>query len=73
MTSLDPQGQAALLLIEGLMHLLVEKGVVEKEEVCRMIEGVEEIKYEMAENEPVSSWLPSIAILQEIRQSLQAR
>jgi hypothetical protein len=44
----DPHGQAAILLCESLLHLLVEQGVLSQEKVVEAIEGVAELIEETA-------------------------
>lgn len=46
-TSRPTLGQAALLLTESLMHALVEKGVISKEEFVDTVEGAAEVEYEL--------------------------
>lgn len=40
-------GQAALLLIESLMHALVEKGLISREEFIDTVEGAAEVEHEL--------------------------
>jgi hypothetical protein len=65
----DPHGQAALLLCEALLHLLVEQNVLEKNDVCSTIEGVEEVKLEFADKEPLEAVKASLDLLRSIRES----
>src|SRR3954451_15436533 len=51
MRTRDPQGQAALMLCESLVHLLMEKGVLGKAEICQAVEGLEEITREMTDRQ----------------------
>ena len=47
-TAISPTlGQAALLLIESLMHALVEKGVISREEFIETVEGAAEVEHEL--------------------------
>ena len=40
-------GQAALLLVESLMHVLLEKGVISQEEFVETVEGAAEVEHEL--------------------------
>ncbi len=40
-------GQAALLLSESLMHCLVEKGVISREDFVEIVEGAAEVEDEL--------------------------
>lgn len=40
-------GQAALLLVECLMHALVEKGALSREEFVEIVEGAAEVEDEL--------------------------
>lgn len=40
------QGQAALLLVESLMHALVAKGALSREEFIEVVEGAAEVEAE---------------------------
>lgn len=42
------QGQAALLLTESLMHALVAKGVLTREDFIEVVEGAAEVEEELA-------------------------
>ena len=69
----DPHGQAALMLCEGLMLLLVETGIIEKHRVADVIEGVAEVKQEIAGvREGVVVSMASIALLQAVARSISA-
>lgn len=41
------QGQAALLLVESLMHALLEKEVLSREEFIETVEGAAEVEHEL--------------------------
>lgn len=41
------QGRAAVLLTESLMHALVHKGVISKEEFIEIVEGAAEVEAEL--------------------------
>ena len=69
----DPHGQAALMLCESVLLLLIEKGVIKKDETTELIEGVIEVKQEIAgvrENVVVS--LASIVLLRAVARSISA-
>ena len=69
----DPHGQAALMLCESLMILLVEQGVIRKAQVVQAIEGVVEVKQEVAGvSESVVVSAASIGLLRAVAQSLSA-
>jgi hypothetical protein len=70
----EPNGQAALILCETLVHLLVEKGVLSKHEVCDVIAGAEEIAREVESYPKEAVARRSVSsLLQAIRQSLEAK
>jgi hypothetical protein len=69
----DPHGQAALMLCESLLVLLVEAGIVQKEHVIDAIEAAVDVKREIAgntENAVVS--LVSVGLLRAVSQSVAA-
>jgi hypothetical protein len=69
----DPHGQAALMLCDGLMLLLIETGVIHKDRVADVIDGIIEVKQEMAGvRESVVVSVASIALLQAVARSLTA-
>ena len=41
-------GRAALILAESLMHALVEKGVISREDFIEIVEGAGEVENELA-------------------------
>ncbi|MGI4975608.1 MAG: hypothetical protein ACRYG6_01565 [Janthinobacterium lividum] len=69
----DPHGQAALMLCEGLALLLIERGTITREEAVDVIEGLVELKHEIAmtTESPVVS-VASILLLQTIGRSMSA-
>jgi hypothetical protein len=68
---LDPHDDAGLMLCESLMLLLVEKGVISREEAVDAIEGVIEVSRETAEtNKSVVISLVPISRLQAIARSI---
>jgi hypothetical protein len=69
----DPHGQAALMLMESLLLLLVEEGVLLKEQMIDNIDGVIEVKQEIAgTSESVVVSLASIGLLRAVSASLSA-
>ena len=69
----DPHGQAAFMLCDGLILLLVETGVIEKDRAIDLIEGIIEVKQEIAGvSESVVVSMASIALLQGVARSLAA-
>ncbi len=53
----DPShGQAALLLSESLMHCLVAKGVISREDFVEIVEGAAEVEEELLDSE---AWTPA--------------
>ncbi len=69
----DPHGQAALMLCEGLALLLIERGAITREEAVDVIDGLVELKHEMAltTESPVVS-VASILLLQSVARSMSA-
>ena len=41
------QSRAALLLVESLMHALVAKGTISREEIIEIVEGSAEVEHEL--------------------------
>lgn len=69
----DPHGQAALMLCETLTLLLVEKGILLKSQVAEAIDGIVEVKEEIAGvSESVVVSIVSIGLLQSVAQSVAA-
>jgi hypothetical protein len=69
----DPHGQAALMLCDGLMLLLVKKGLIDKDQVTDLIEGIIEIKQEIAGvSESVVVSVASVALLRAVARSISA-
>ena len=69
----DPSGQAALMLSEGLLLLLIERGIVHRDEALATIGGIVELKREMAgQSESVVVSLASINLLKAIARSVAA-
>ena len=69
----DPHGQAALMLCESLMLLLVEEGVIRKDQAVEAIDDVIEVKQEIAGvSESVVVSVASIGLLQGVSRSIDA-
>ena len=69
----DPHGQAALMLCESLMLLLIESGVISKDRAIEAVSNVMDVKQEIGENkESVVVSVTSILLLQEVERSLIA-
>ena len=69
----DPHGQAALMLCEGLALLLIEEGILRKDGVADAIEGIVEVKQEIAGvSEDVVISMTSIGLLQGVARSIAA-
>ncbi|WP_120010723.1 hypothetical protein [Teichococcus vastitatis] len=67
----DPHGQAAFMLCEALALLLVENGVIPKEQVTGAIDGIIELKQEIAgRTESVVVSVASIGLLRNVSQSI---
>ena len=69
----DPHGQAALMLCESLMLLLVEQGIVSRNQVVEAISDIIDVKREIAgTRESVVVSVTSIALLRDVAQSVAA-
>jgi hypothetical protein len=68
----DPHGQAALMLVESLLLLLVERGVVQKEQVTEAIAGLVEVTQEIAGTSESVVISTSIGLLRAVAGSLAA-
>ncbi len=67
----DPHGQAALMLCERMLLLLVEEGVLPRDRVLDAIGDVIDVKQEIAgTTESVVVSMTSIGLLRAIAQSL---
>jgi non-homologous end joining protein Ku len=69
----DAQGQAALLLIESLIHSLDNKALT-KAQALEAIESAKQVKAESAaeEKEPARILQKSLGLLEEMQNSIQA-
>ena len=52
MSALDPASQVGLMLGESILHVLVEEGVISKEKVLELLDGVIELAREVEEIGP---------------------
>ncbi|TDH58877.1 hypothetical protein E2C06_30345 [Dankookia rubra] len=69
----DPHGQAALMLCEGLALLLIAEGTLPKSQVVEAIDGIIEVKQEVAgTSESVVVSVASIALLRTLARSIEA-
>ncbi len=69
----DPHGQAALMLCESLILLLIERGLIGRDETTETVNGVIEVERERAvTSHRVVITVASINLLQSIAQSLSA-
>ena len=69
----DPHGQAALMLCESLALLLIAKGILPKNQVVEAIDGIVEVKQEVAGvSESVVISVASIGLLRTIARSISA-
>lgn len=69
----DPHGQAALMLCECMLILLIEEGHLPKDRVLDAIADVIDVKQEIAgRTESVVVSMTSIGLLRAVAQSLSA-
>lgn len=68
------QGQAALLLLESLIHSLLDNGTLTKAQAIRAIDIAFEIKQESAAEakEPAATLNKSLMLLNNMKRSLEA-
>ena len=73
----DPkaQAQAALLLLESLIHSLLDNGTLSRAQVLAAIDSAHEVKAESAAagKEPVATLNKSLAIFASMRRSIAAQ
>jgi hypothetical protein len=71
----DAQGQAALLLIESLIHSLIDNGALTKEQAIEAFDSAYEVKEESAaeHKEPAPTLRRSLGLLHEMRASIEAK
>lgn len=70
----DAQGQAALLLIESLIHSLMESGALTKAQAADAIRSAMDVKVESAteEKEPRRTLQKSVTLLANMLRSVEA-
>lgn len=70
----DAQGQAALLLIESLIHSLLDNGALTKLQALEALDSAVEVKRENAADakEPVRTLRKSLSLLDNMRHSIEA-
>jgi hypothetical protein len=74
MSSSEPYGQAALMLCENLLHLLMEEGVITKTRALEAIEGVAELAREMAERDASrANHCAAVTLVEMIGESFAAK
>jgi len=71
----EAQGQAALLLIESLIHSLIDGGVLSKAQAIETIESAFDVKEESASEhkEPDHVLRRSLGLLEAMRDSVDAK
>ena len=69
----DSHGQAALLLVEGLIHALIARSVISVAEAVEIVEVAAEVKTEIAEElgDSPAKLRQSLTLLRCIRKSLR--
>lgn len=69
----DAHGQAALLLVESLIHDLIGRAVITVEEAIEIVEVAAEVKAEVAAElgDSPATMLHSLALLESIGRSLK--
>ena len=69
----DPHGQAALLLVESMLHVLLEKGALTIEEALVITTAAAEVKEEVLaeQSEPESLGRFSLELIERITASLK--
>ena len=70
----DAYGQAALMLVESLIHGLIEKGVLNSKDAFDIVDLARDVKFELAANlgESASTLNHSIALLDKMTRSLRS-
>lgn len=68
------QGQAALLLVESLIHSLLDNGGLTKDQALEAVQSALQVKEESAsaEKEPAGVLHKSLALLVSMQQSIEA-
>lgn len=70
----DAQAQAALLLVESLIHTLIDNGTLSKAQALGAVESAFDVKEESVDEgkEPPDTLRRSLALLSTIRNSIEA-
>ena len=70
----DAHGQAALLLTESLIHMLVERGALTSTEAVEVVQTAAEVKVEVAAaaGESAKRMVESLTILEKMRSSFES-
>lgn len=70
----DAHGHGALLLVESLIHVLIEKSVISLADGLEIVDTAVEVSREIADEtgEPVGPDLPATTLLLSISKSLKA-
>lgn len=74
MSASDPHSQVALMLCESLLHLLVERQIITREDAIDVIDGVAELAHEMMERGTFRTARSSpVELIDRIRQSFEVK
>lgn len=70
----DAQGQAAILLVESLIHSLLDNGALTKDQALEAVDSAMQVKEESAaaEKEPMRVLRKSLSLLVNMRHSIEA-
>ncbi len=70
----DAHGQAALLLTESLIHMLVERGAITNTQAVEVVQTAAEVKVEVATSagESAKRIKESLALLERMQSSLES-
>lgn len=70
-------GEVALMLCEAILHVLVERGVLTKDDVIEVLDGVSGIVTELAEQPPAarggSRAIESRKVIEAVRASFEVK
>lgn len=69
----EPNGEAALLLVESLLHGLIARGVISVEDAVEFVDIAAEVAEEIAGDagDPVAKTAKALTLLSAIRASLE--
>jgi hypothetical protein len=70
--SREPQGNAALLLIESLMHILLEKSVIDREEALSAVATAVEVELERRQVHDSAQASEALELLEGIAATFRA-